>query len=90
MLLKKEGMITDFIIDNMMNCHHSGFNVYCGKTLWPDNEEGLKNLARYIIRASFSFERITYIPAFETKTETAKVIYQSKSDPSSKTFDALD
>jgi hypothetical protein len=32
-LLKKEGMITDFIIDNMMGWHHSGFNVYCGKTL---------------------------------------------------------
>jgi hypothetical protein len=30
-------MITDFIIDNMMQWHHSGFNVYCGKTLWPGN-----------------------------------------------------
>ena len=36
-----------------------GFSVYCGKTLWPDNEEGLENLARYIIRASFSSERMT-------------------------------
>ena len=89
-LLKKEGKLNDFVIDNMMNWHHSGFNVYCGKTLWPDNEEGLENLARYIIRASFSSERMTYIPASETKTGTAKVIYQSKSDTSSKTFDALD
>jgi len=45
-LLKKEGLITDFVINNMMNWHHSGFNVYCGKTLWPDNKEGLENLAR--------------------------------------------
>ena len=58
-LLKKEGMITDFIINNMMGWHHSGFNIYCGKTLWPDNEEGIENLARYIIRASFSSERMT-------------------------------
>lgn len=89
-LLKKEGLINDFIIDNMMAWHHSGFNVYCGKTLWPDNDEGLENLARYIIRASFSSERMTYIPASETKTGAAKVIYQAKSDTSSKTFDAQD
>jgi len=69
-LLKKEGMITDFVIENMMCWHHIGFNVYCSKTLWPDNEEGLKNLGRYIIRASFSSERMTYIPISETKTGT--------------------
>jgi hypothetical protein len=89
-LLKKEGKLNDFVIENMMNWHHSGFNVYCGKTLWPDNEEGLENLARYIIRASFSSERMMYIPASETKSGAAKVIYESKSDTSSKTFDALD
>jgi len=90
LLLKKEGLITDFIINNMMQWHHSGFSVYCGKTLWPGNEEGLENLARYIIRASFSSERMKYIPASETKSGAAKVIYQSKSDTSSKTFEALD
>lgn len=89
-LLKKEGLINEFVIDNMINWHHSGFNVYCGKTLWPDNDEGLENLARYIIRASFSSERMMYIPASKTKTGAAKVIYHSKSDASSKTFDALD
>lgn len=50
-LLKKEGKLNTFVIENMMNWHHGGFNVYCGKTLWPDKEEGLENLARYIIRA---------------------------------------
>jgi hypothetical protein len=45
-LLKKEGLINDFVIDNMMAWHHSGFTVYCGNTLWPDTEEGLENLAR--------------------------------------------
>ena len=89
-LLKKEGMITDFIIDNMMGWHHSGFNVYCGKTLWPGDEEGIENLARYIIRASFSSERMTYIPADDTQTGTAKVIYESRDGRTSKTFDALD
>jgi hypothetical protein len=31
----------------MMNRRHSGFNVYCGKAIWPRNQEGLENLARY-------------------------------------------
>lgn len=83
-------MINGFIIDNMMGWHHSGFNVYCGKTFWPGNEEGIENLARYIIRASFSSERMTYIPAAETQIGTAKVIYESKDGWTSKTFDALD
>ncbi len=37
--------------------------MYCGNAIWPHNEEGLENLARYIIRASFSQERMTYIAA---------------------------
>jgi len=63
----------------MMQWHHSGFNVYCGEAIWPHNQEGLENLARYIIRASFSQERMTYIPADESSDGTAKVVYESKS-----------
>jgi hypothetical protein len=33
---------------------------------------------------------MTYIPACDTKSGTARVIYHSKNDASSKTFDALD
>jgi len=39
----------------------------------------MENLARYIIRASFSQERMTYIP------EESKVIYQSKDGKEEKT-----
>ncbi len=53
-MLKAEGKINDVVIENMMNWRHSGFNVYCCNAIWPHNEEGLENLARYIIRASFS------------------------------------
>ncbi len=69
---------------------HSGFNVYCGNAIWPHNEDGLENLARYIIRASFSRERMTYIPGDESANGVAKVIYGSKDGKTSKTFDALD
>ena len=73
-MLRAEGKITDAVIENMMCWHHSGFSVYCGKTIWPGDEEGLENLARYIIRASFSEERITYITADESFDGIAKVI----------------
>jgi hypothetical protein len=64
--------------------------VYCGKPIWPHNEDGLENLARYIIRASFSQERMTYIPANDSSDGVSKVNYQSKDGTSTKTFDALD
>ena len=41
-MLKKEGKITDVVIENMMNWRHSGFRVYCGGAIWPRNEAGLK------------------------------------------------
>jgi hypothetical protein len=66
--------------------HHSGFNVYCGKAIWPHNQEGLESLARYIIQASFSQERMTYIAAKNSSDRVAKVIYQSKSPNSLKLF----
>ncbi len=46
-------------------------------------------MARYIIRASFSQERMTYIPANDS-SDGAKVVYESKDGKTSKTFDALD
>jgi hypothetical protein len=89
-MLKAEGNINDVVIENMMNWHHSGFNIYCGKAIWPHNEQGLENLARYIIRAFFSQERMTYIAADQSADSVAKVIYQSKDGTSTKTFEALD
>jgi Putative transposase len=74
----------------MLSWHHSGFYVYLGPRIWPDDEKGLENLARYIIRACFSQQRMVYIPAPEASDGTAKVIYTSKDGKSRQTFDALD
>ena len=48
------------------------------------NVENMENLSRYIIRASFSQERMTYIP------DGSKVVYKSKDAKEEKTFDALE
>ena len=53
MLLSKE-KITEELIDMLINWRHSGFNVFCGPRIQPGDEEAMENLARYIIRASFS------------------------------------
>ncbi len=71
MLLAK-GFITEKIIDLISSWRHTGFSVYCGKRINPKDKISTENLARYIIRASFSQERMKYYP------DEAKVTYQSK------------
>jgi hypothetical protein len=71
---------------------HSGFNVFCGNRILPQDETAMENLARYIIRASFSQERMHYLE------QEGKVIYTAKACPghrsgdgtASKTFPALE
>ncbi len=83
MLLSK-GKITEDLIRMLMSWRHSGFNVFSGPRIQPGDEEAMENLARYIIRASFSQERMTYF------SEESKVIYQSKDGKEEKVFDALE
>jgi len=73
-----------------MSWHHSGFNIYCGNAIWPHDEKGLENLARYIIHASFPQEQMTYLPSERSADNVSRVIYQSKDGRKSKTFIALD
>jgi hypothetical protein len=89
-MLRKEGKINDAVIENMLSWHHSGFHVYVGDRIEPDDKTGLGNLARYIIRACFSQERLVYIPAEKSHDGVAKVIYTSKNRKSRKVFNALD
>lgn len=53
MLLSK-GLITERVIELISSWRHTGFGVYCGKRINPKEERPTENLARYIIRASFS------------------------------------
>jgi len=74
-ILLSKGKITQELVDMLMSWRHSGFNVFCGPRIQPGDDQAMENLARYIIRASFSQERMTYI------AEESKVIYQSKACP---------
>ncbi len=82
--LLSKSKITEDLVDMMLKWRHSGFNVFCGPKIQPGDEQAMENLARYIIRASFSQERMTYIP------EKSKVVYRSKDGKQEKIFDALE
>jgi len=73
----------------MLSWHHTGFHVYIGDRIYPDDKAGLGNLANYIIRACFSQERMIYIPAEESTDGIAKVVYTSKDRKPRKVFKFL-
>jgi hypothetical protein len=57
MLLAK-GKITEEMIRMLSSWRHSGFHVFCGNRIGSQDETAMENLARYIIRASFSQEQM--------------------------------
>jgi hypothetical protein len=83
-MLVIKGKITQEVVKLIMSWRHSGFNVRCGHRIQTGDEEAMENLARYIVRASFSQERMTYIP------EESKVLYRSRDGKNEKTFDAIE
>ena len=54
------------------------------RRIQPGDDEAMENLARYVIHASFSRERMTYIP------EELRVVYQSNDGKQGKAFDTLE
>ena len=60
MLLNK-GKIAKEMIAMLSTWRHSGFHVFCGNRISPTDDTAMENLARYIIRASFSQERMQHL-----------------------------
>jgi hypothetical protein len=81
MLLDKEKIAHD-MIDILSTWRHSGFNVFCGNRISPIDDTAMETLARYIIRASFSQERMQYL------ADEGTVIYSGKDGKDRKVFDA--
>ncbi len=59
-MLKEEGKIDDDIIKKLMDWRHSGFSVHNKARIARDDEKGRVALAQYIIRNTFSLEKLTY------------------------------
>ncbi len=72
-MLKKEGLIDDTLIKMVISWRHvSGFNVHNEVRIKKDDEKGMENLSQYIIRNTFSLEKLKY------ETGDSSVIYRSK------------
>ena len=83
-MLLNRGKITKELVAMLSTWRHSGFNIFCGNRILPKDETALENLARYIVRASFSQERMRYLEHEGT------VIYSSRDGRTSKNFPALE
>ena len=79
-MLLARGRITREMIRMMGGWKHSGFNVYAGPRIRPCEKRSLENLAAYLIRSSFSQQRMEYLP------DQAKVAYRSKDGKEKKTW----
>jgi len=58
-MLRSKGKITEDLVAMLMGWRHSGFNVFGGHRIQPGDDTAMENVARYIIRASFSQEKMT-------------------------------
>jgi hypothetical protein len=83
MLLNKR-KITQEMVRMLATWRHSGFHVFCGHRISPADDTAMENLARTIIRASFSQERMQY------PDQEGKVVYTSKDGRTSQCFPALE
>ncbi|MBU1745161.1 MAG: transposase [Proteobacteria bacterium] len=83
MLLNK-GKISQEMIAMLSTWRHSGFHVFCGNRISPNDKTAMENLACYIIRASFSQERMQYLD------QEGTVVYTSKNGETTKSFPALE
>ncbi len=83
-MLLARGKITHEIITMLSTWRHSGFHVFCGNRISPDDDTAMENMARYIIRASFSQERMQYLD------QEGKVVYTAKAGKSQKIFSAME
>ena len=81
-MLIARGKISREMISLLSTWRHSGFHVFCGNRIQPKEEKAMECLARSIIRASFSQERMQYL------ADEGTVIYAAKDGKDRKVFDA--
>ncbi len=74
--------VTEELFSLLARWRHSGFHVFCGKHIVPNDKASLERLACYVILASFSQERMRYL------AEQGTVVYTAKDGSNRKVFAA--
>jgi hypothetical protein len=84
MMMEKDKIHED-IVEKLTSWTNSGFNVHTGDEMGPGERKARERAARYLVRASVSLEKMTYVP------QQGKVVYgNSGNSVDTKTYDALD
>ena len=73
--MKKREHISSAVQKNLLSWKHSGFSVFVGAPIQPDEPERLERLARYVRRTHLSESRVRY------DEERDQVIYSSGKQP---------
>lgn len=71
--IKNQGKLNDFNVESMMNWHHSWFNAYRGKTVWPDNDKRLEN--KKTIKGLLTNLSLLHIPMLQWGPQSDFTIY---------------
>ena len=66
--LRERELLSAERMELIRSWRHSGFNVYVGDPIEPDNRQLLEHIARYLLRAPVSLERLWYNPEAGTVT----------------------
>ncbi len=82
-MLLKEKKISRELVDKLLSWKHSGFNIHNQVKIQSHDSHGRESLAQYILRSSFSQQKMTY------REDTKTVLYRSKMNPTLKRNFAL-
>jgi len=83
-MLVKRQRLSRSTAEKFLGWEHSGFSVFLGGPITPGNTESRRRLARYLVRAPLSLERLRY------DASTCRVQYGSKKQGKQRDMSALD
>ncbi len=83
-MLQRRQRLTEQTAARLLSWEHSGFSVWCGEPVQPWETESRQRLARYLVKAPLSLERLDYD---ETR---CRVVYTSNKRGQSRSMSALE
>jgi hypothetical protein len=58
--LRQQGLLSRERMELIQSWRHSGFGVYLDRTLYPEDQDGIMRIGRYLLRAPIALERMDY------------------------------
>lgn len=77
--LRQRGLLSAERMQLIRSWRHSGFGVHVGEAIGPEDRQSLEHVARYLLRAPVSLERMRYDP--QTQTVTIRPLAAEGNEP---------